>query len=150
VPLPRFRIRTLMIAVAVVTMALGAGMLLLPSMRLSVTFRKLVVVNQMGQPIPHLELTVLGETVILRSVPAGATVTASYPSLFGRFGQYDYFVAAGNLADGSQLDAGFRFPATGPNSYPTVLINPTLGFTVRRGWRPTKTMRPGSGSGQPK
>jgi hypothetical protein len=131
--LPRFRLRTLTIAVAMIAMALGAGTRLLWRKHPDVNLRKIVIVNQSGAPIPRLELTVLGETVTLRSIPAGATVAASYPSFFGRFGRYDQFVVAGSLASGMELNAGFGFRVMRSNTYPVVRISPSYQFVVSEG-----------------
>jgi hypothetical protein len=122
-----------MMVVAAVALALSAGVLALRPEKHDASPRKVIVVNQSGFPIPRLNLIVLGETIRLGSVPAGATVTGTYPSLRGRFGQYDQFEVTADLADGMQLDAGFGFRATGPDGYPVVLIGPGYGVTTSEG-----------------
>jgi hypothetical protein len=108
----------MMAGMALVAAALAAGVL---ALRPDVSPRRLAVVNRSGRPIPRLDLTVSGETVTLRSVPAGATVTASYPS---RRDQLDQFAVTGSLADGSRLEAGFGFRVTSerPRGYPVFVV----------------------------
>lgn len=122
-----------MMVVAAVALALTAGVLALRPEHHDASPRKVMVVNQSGFPIPRLDLIVLGETIPLRSIPAGATVTGTYPSHRGRFGRYDQFAVTADLADGRQLDAGFGFRSTGPDGYPVIRIGPGYRFTTSVG-----------------
>jgi hypothetical protein len=118
IPRVRFTVRRMMVAVAIVAATLAVGVL---AMRPDVSPRRLAVVNRSGRPIPRLDFTVSGETVTLRSIPAGATVTAFYPS---RRDQFDQFAVTGSLADGYRLDAGFGFRVTSerPRGYPVFIV----------------------------
>src|SRR4051794_36786581 len=104
----------MMAGTALVAAVLAAGEL---ALRPDVRPRRLAVVNRSGRPIPRPDFTVSGQTITLRSIPAGATVTTSYPSGRGRF---DQFAVTGSLPDGNLLEAGFSFRVTRerPRDYP--------------------------------
>src|SRR4051794_28341781 len=81
-PRVRFTVRRMMVALALIAANLAAGAF---ALRPDVSPRRLAVVNRSGRPIPHLDLTVSGKSITLPSIPAGATVTASYPSRRDQF-----------------------------------------------------------------
>jgi hypothetical protein len=139
-PRARFSVRrviamTALAAAALVALAAAALAVRVLAMRPDTSPRNLAVVNRSGRPIPRLDFIVSGQTVVLRSVPAGATVTATYLS---RPNQADRFAITGSLADGRQLEAGYSFPAThgSPRGHPVFIVGPDSRMTMSVGTGP--------------
>jgi hypothetical protein len=95
----RFTLRTLMLAIGLVSLVLGVVAF---SLRPKVS--RFSVVNRSGRPVSRLLFSVSGDQVVFRNVPDGSTVSAPFPSH-----GLDDFEVTGTLADGTALKGGFGF-----------------------------------------
>lgn len=123
--LPRFRLRTLMIAVAVVALMFGGFVLLFQP-----RWNRLNVENRSGQPISLIQVMTGTKTVVFKNVPDAATVSAAFPTRGA-----DKFAITGIMADGTPLRAGFGFSTAQPSvEFPcfTVRQKGELSITARK------------------
>lgn len=127
--LPRFRIQTLMIAVAVVATAFGVAVIALRPMS-----RHLYVQNLSGQSIPRLKVVVGSLHIIFLDIPDGATVSAVFPTR-----GVDDFTITGTTAGGTPLSALFGFNPGPMSEDPAFLVD--KGGRIRMAVRRTTARR---------
>jgi len=93
----QFTIRRMMIAIAVLAIVVGGLVLALRP-----EYSRLTVVNQSGQSISRLIVTVSGEQSLITDLADGSTASVPFPAH-----DDDRFNLAGTFANGNQIRGGF-------------------------------------------